>query len=59
MTQHNKKFKEDAVAYRLLHPKLPTRACAKGFSTLTKWLSLAKMHEGEVLTCGSGNYSSK
>ncbi|MBB5337629.1 transposase [Pectinatus brassicae] len=62
MTQHNKKFKEDAVAYRLSHPELPTRACAKnlgiGFSTLTKWLSLAKKHEGEVPIRGSGNYSS-
>ena len=59
--QHNKQFKLDAVAYRKEHPDLTQEECAKnlgiGISTLARWESRFRNHDGDIPTRGSGNYA--
>lgn len=59
--QHNKQFKLDAVTYRKEHPDLTQEECAKnlgiGISTLARWESQFRNHDGDIPTRGSGNYA--
>lgn len=59
--QHNKQFKLDAVAYRKEHLDLTQEECAKnlgiGISTLARWESHLRNHDGDIPTRGSGNYA--
>ncbi|WP_093793566.1 hypothetical protein SPACI_045870 [Sporomusa acidovorans DSM 3132] len=60
--QQTQQFKEDAVRYYYDHSDLGVKGCASnlgiGYSTLTKWLKIARENNGDVPTRGSGNYSS-
>jgi transposase len=61
-SQHTKQFKLDAVNYRKEHPDLTQTECAKnlgiGVSTLSRWESQFRDHDGDIPVRGSGNYSS-
>ena len=61
-TKYSQEFKEDAVRYRLEHPEITLHKCAENLgiseSALKNWTRLAKVHEGNVPTRGSGNYAS-
>lgn len=61
-TKYSQQFKEDAVRYRLEHPEITLPKCAQNLgisdSALKNWIRLAKAHEGDVPTRGSGNYAS-
>lgn len=60
--QHDKQFKLDAVQYVKEHPDLTQTECAKNLgisiTTLTRWLSQFKEHDGDIPVRGSGNYQS-
>ena len=60
--QHSKQFKLDAVNYRKEHPDLTQVECAKnlgiGTSTLARWETQFRDHDGDIPARGSGNYSS-
>ena len=60
--QHDKQFKQDAVQYVHEHPELTQTECAKNLgistSTLTRWLSQYREHDGDIPVRGSGNYGS-
>ena len=60
--QHDKQFKLDAVQYVNEHPDLTQTECAKNLgisiTTLTRWLSQYREHEGDIPVRGSGNYES-
>ena len=61
-TQHSKQFKLDAINYRKEHPDLTQAECAKnlgiGLSTLSRWESQFRDHDGDIPAPGSGNYAS-
>lgn len=60
--KYSQQFKEDAVQYRLAHPKLSLHKATKNLgiseSAMKNWMKAAKEHEGSVPTRGSGNYIS-
>lgn len=59
---HNKPFKLDAINYRREHPDFTQSECAKnlgiGVSTLARWESQYRDHDGDIPIRGSGNYES-
>lgn len=61
-SRYDQRFKENAVRYRLDHPELSLQKAAENLgisdSALKTWLRAARKHEGNVLTRGSGYYSS-
>ena len=60
--QHSQQFKQDAVKYGQAHPDLTLAECAKNLgvsiTTLSRWLSQYKEHDGDIPVRGSGNYQS-
>jgi len=60
--QHSKQFKLDAINYRREHPDLTQAECAKnlgiGVSTLARWETQYRDHDGDIPVRGSGNYES-
>ena len=61
-SQHTKQFKLDAINYRKEHPDLTQVECAKnlgiGTSTLAKWETQFRGHDGDIPVRGSGNFES-
>jgi transposase len=60
--QHDKQFKLDAIQYVKEHPDLTQAECARNLgvsiTTLNRWLSQYKEHDGDIPVRGSGNYQS-